>query len=195
MSNITTAAPSSAPRSLRTGADGALDGAVHKSTVLDGAVLDSVVLDDDRLEALAGFYAANLTLRPRFTKGSRWARRVLAGPGHEAWLLAWLPGQGTELHDHGGVARPAAAAAAVVSGRLTEYTVRPGDFPGLRRTPLAAGEVSVVDDRTVHAMRNDSDAPAVSLHVYSPGLEAMRTYLLDETGLAPSRIKRAGEDW
>ncbi|RRR96098.1 cysteine dioxygenase [Glycomyces terrestris] len=152
-------------------------------------------LDAHRLEALAGCYAANLTLRPRFTRGSRWARRVLAGPDHEAWLLAWLPGQGTELHDHGGVARPAAAAVAVVSGSLTEFTVAPGDFPGLRRKPLAAGDVSVVDDRTVHAMRNDSGAPAVSLHVYSPGLEAMRTYLLDETGLAPARIKRAGEDW
>jgi len=153
------------------------------------------VLDTDRLEALAGFYAANLTLNPRFTKASRWARRVLAGPDHEAWLLAWLPGQGTELHDHGGVARPAAAAVAVVSGHLTEYTVTPGDFPGLRRQPLEAGDVTAVDDRTVHAMRNDSPEPAVSLHVYSPGLEAMRTYLLDETGLAPSRIKRAGEDW
>ncbi|MCC3764647.1 cysteine dioxygenase family protein [Glycomyces sp. TRM65418] len=149
----------------------------------------------DRLESLAAFYAANLTLSPRFTKGSRWARRVLSGPGHEAWLLAWLPGQGTDLHDHGGVARPAAAAVAVVSGRLTEYTVQPGDFPGLRRRHLTAGEVAVVDDRTVHGMRNVSDGPAVSLHVYAPGLEAMRTYLLDETGLAPSRILRAGEDW
>ncbi|GAA2300016.1 hypothetical protein GCM10009853_065470 [Glycomyces scopariae] len=165
------------------------------SARLDAARLDSARLDTVRLEALAGFYAANLTLRPRFTKGSRWARLVLAGPDHEAWLLAWLPGQGTELHDHGGVARPAAAAVAVVSGRLTEFTVTPGDFPGLHRKALAAGDVSAVDDRTVHGMRNDSGAPAVSLHVYSPGLEAMRTYLLDETGLAPSRIKRAGEDW
>ncbi|THV24374.1 cysteine dioxygenase [Glycomyces paridis] len=159
------------------------------------ATTDGAVLATDRLAALAAFYAANLTLRPRFTNGSRWARRVLAGPGHEAWLLAWLPGQGTELHDHGGVARPAAAAVAVVSGALTEFTVRPGDFPGLHRRPMTAGDVAACDDRTVHAMRNDSDAPAVSLHVYSPGLEAMRTYLLDETGLAPSRIKRAGEDW
>lgn len=158
-------------------------------------LLPPAALAVDRLESLAAFYAANLTLRPRFTKGSRWARRVLAGPGHEAWLLAWLPGQGTDLHDHGGVDRPAAAAVAVVSGELTEFTVQPGDFPGLRRRRLQAGEVSVVDDRTVHGMRNRSDAPAVSLHVYSPGLEAMRTYLLDETGLAPAKIMRAGEDW
>ncbi|MEU5154410.1 cysteine dioxygenase family protein [Glycomyces sp. NPDC021274] len=158
-------------------------------------LLPSASLTTERLEALAAFYAANLTLHPRFTKGSRWARRVLAGPGHEAWLLAWLPGQGTDLHDHGGAGRPSAAAVAVVSGELTEFIVQPGDFPGLRRRRLAAGDVSVVDDRTVHGMRNRSEAPAVSLHVYSPGLEAMRTYLLDETGLAPSKILRAGEDW
>ncbi|WP_051325680.1 cysteine dioxygenase [Glycomyces tenuis] len=153
------------------------------------------VLTAGRLESLAAFYAEHLVLRPRFTKGSRWARRVLSGPGHEAWLLGWLPGQGTELHDHGGLERPAAAAVAVVSGRLTEYTVRPGAFPALARAELGPGAVTAVDDRTVHAVRNDSRAPAVSLHVYSPGLDAMRTYLFDETGLSPSKIKRAGEDW
>ncbi|WP_051393085.1 cysteine dioxygenase [Glycomyces arizonensis] len=157
--------------------------------------LTLAVLAADRLESLAAFYAGHLALRPRFSKGSRWARRVLSGPGHEAWLLGWLPGQGTELHDHGGRGRPAAAAVAVVSGRLTEYTVRPGSFPTLARAELAPGGVATVDDRTVHAMRNDSDEAAVSLHVYSPGLDAMRTYLFDETGLAPSKIKRAGEDW
>ncbi|GAB3226770.1 hypothetical protein GCM10027447_17340 [Glycomyces halotolerans] len=153
------------------------------------------VLESDRLRALAACYAEHLTLRARFTKTSRWARRVLSGPDHEAWLLAWLPGQGTELHDHGGASRPAAAALAVVSGRLTEYTVVPGAFPSLERREMGAGDVSTVDDRTIHAVRNDGEVPAVSLHVYSPGLEAMRTYLFDETGLAPAAIKRAGEDW
>ena len=152
-------------------------------------------IDAGRLETLAVFYAENLPLHPRFTRSSRWARRVLSGPDHEAWLLAWLPGQGTELHDHGGPARPAAGALAVVTGALTEYTVRPGPFPRLGRARLGPGEVSVVDDRTVHAVRNDSDEPAVSLHVYTPGLEAMRTYLFDETGLSPATLKRAGEDW
>ena len=153
------------------------------------------VVEADRLRSLAAFYAEHLQLSPRFSKSSRWARRVLAGPGHEAWLLGWLPGQGTELHDHGGLDRPAAAAVTVVSGTLTEYTVRPGAFPSLDRRTVAPGEVSTVDDRTVHAMRNDTNEPAVSLHLYSPGLDAMRTYLFDETGLSPSAIKRAGEDW
>ncbi|GAB3647849.1 cysteine dioxygenase [Glycomyces tarimensis] len=157
--------------------------------------LKLTVLEADRLCALAAFYAEHLPLEPRFSKSSRWARRVLSGPGHEAWLLGWLPGQGTELHDHGGLDRPAAAAATVVSGRLAEYTVRPGAFPTLERADLAPGDVTTVSDRTVHAMRNDTDRTAVSLHVYAPALDAMRTYLFDETGLAPSAIKRAGEDW
>lgn len=157
--------------------------------------MSDLTLTAGRLEPLAAFYAEHLTLRPRFTRGSRWARRVLSGPGHEAWLLGWLPGQGTELHDHGGLDRPAAAAVAVVSGRLTEYTVRPGAFPTLVRAELEPGAAAGVSGRTVHAVRNDSDEAAVSLHVYSPGLDAMRTYLFDETGLSPARIKRAGEDW
>lgn len=162
---------------------------------MTSALVSPSTIDAGRLETLAAFYAENLALRPRFAKSTRWARRVLSGPDHEAWLLAWLPGQGTELHDHGGAARPAAGALAVVSGALTEFTVEPGPFPRLRRTRLDRGEVSTVGDRTVHAVRNDSDEPAVSLHVYAPGLEAMRTYLFDETGLSPAAIKRAGEDW
>ncbi|WP_199044436.1 cysteine dioxygenase [Glycomyces salinus] len=162
---------------------------------MTSALVSPSALEADRLETLAAFYAENLTLRPRFSKASRWARRVLSGPDHEAWLLAWLPGQGTELHDHGGAARPAAGALAVVSGELTEYTVEPGPFPRLERARLGRGGVSAVGDRTVHAVRNDSGEPAVSLHVYAPGLEAMRTYLFDETGLSPAAIKRAGEDW
>lgn len=149
----------------------------------------------ERLEALAAFYAATSTPRPRFTRASRWARRIRSAPDHEAWLLGWLPGQGTDLHDHGGLARPAAAALTVLSGKLTEYTVRPGAFPELVRTELYQGAGATVDDRTVHAMRNDSDEPAVSLHVYSPRLDAMRIYRFDETGLSPAAVKRAGDDW
>src|SRR3954447_27009918 len=36
--------------------------------------------------------------------------------GAQVWLLSWLPGQGTDLHDHG----PSAGAFAVARGMLTE---------------------------------------------------------------------------
>ena len=37
-----------------------------------------------------------------FDPERRYHRRLLADEHHEAWLLTWLPGQGTLWHDHGG---------------------------------------------------------------------------------------------
>lgn len=140
-------------------------------------------------------YYASLSWKPRFAAGSRTARRVVSAADHEVWLMAWLPGQGTELHDHGGSHRPAEAGFTVVSGRLREYTVVPGFFPGLSSRAVAAGESAAVSPRTVHAVRNDGDEPAVSVHVYAPRLEMMRSYWFDETGLSLGSVRRAGADW
>ena len=145
--------------------------------------------------SLAHGYAMSLTIRPRFKPHTRWAKRIHACSEHEAWLLAWLPGQGTDLHDHGGIGTPSNAAVCVVEGTLSEYIVRSGEYPELDRRDIAQGEANVVSNRTIHAMRNRFDTPAVSVHVYMPRLESMCTYLIDETGLAPSAIKPAGDDW
>ena len=56
---------------------------------------------------------------PRFDPLQRWYHRLAATDEYEVWLLTWLPGQGTDLHDHGG----SAGALAVVSGEVTEYTL------------------------------------------------------------------------
>ena len=40
---------------------------------------------------------------------------------YEAWLLTWLPGQSTGLHDHGG----SAGAFTVLSGVVEESTLPP----------------------------------------------------------------------
>ncbi|QSB05562.1 cysteine dioxygenase [Natronoglycomyces albus] len=149
----------------------------------------------ERLVALAHSYACETKIEARFRPHSRWAAKISSAPDHEAWLLAWLPGQGTDLHDHGGTGQPSNAAVKVISGELSEYTVQAGEFPRLHRRDLQAGDVSAVSNRTIHAMRNRSSLPAVSIHVYVPKLECMRTYLVDETGLTPSQIKLAGDDW
>src|SRR3954463_11005517 len=46
----------------------------------------------------------------------RWWTRLYAATGLDVWLLTWLPGQFTDLHDHG----DSAAAFSVVRGRLEE---------------------------------------------------------------------------
>src|SRR4051812_18497316 len=84
--------------------------------------------------------ATTLALRPevwrplvRFREDTRWTgllepsllREVLGPSLHadlaeaEVWLLSWVPGQGTALHDHG----PSAGAFAVAQGALTERVV------------------------------------------------------------------------
>ncbi|MCQ4213557.1 MULTISPECIES: cysteine dioxygenase [Streptomyces] len=93
---------------------------------------------------------------------SRWYHRLRTGPGYEVWLLSWVPGQGSGLHDHG----RSSGVLTVLEGELTERTER-----GARA--LSAGAQRVFAPGYVHEVVNDSLEPAVSLHVYYPGLTAM----------------------
>ena len=113
--------------------------------------------------------------------------------GYEAWLLTWLPGQGTGLHDHSG----SAGAFVVVDGRLTEDTAEQ-DQDGrttLRERVLDAGEVRPFGRDHVHEVRNESELPAVSIHIYAPSLSAMNRYSLEQGRLVTLRHDRAGIDW
>ncbi|NJP68057.1 cysteine dioxygenase [Streptomyces sp. ventii] len=95
---------------------------------------------------------------------SRWYRRLRTGPGYELWLLSWLPGQGSGRHDHG----DAHGVFTVLTGGLTEFTA--GTREG---RPLRPGPTRVFAPGYVHEMVNTSLEPAVSLHLYHPGLTTM----------------------
>src|SRR5262245_13373521 len=124
-----------------------------------------------RLADLARRYAAG-PLSPRFDAQRRWYGRLGADEQHEAWLLTWLPGQHTDLHDHGG----SAGAFLVVRGVLHESLVRGGE---LVDTPLTAGTVREFGAHHVHRVANHSTEPAISIHVYAPALAAMTQYRLE----------------
>ncbi|WP_228991076.1 cysteine dioxygenase family protein [Streptomyces sp. DH8] len=98
----------------------------------------------------------------RYDSASRWYHRLRRGPGYEVWLLSWVPGQGTGLHGHG----LSAGVLTVLEGELTERTER-----GARS--LSAGTERVFAPGYVHEVVNDSLEPAVSLHLYHPGLTEM----------------------
>ncbi|MFD5147791.1 cysteine dioxygenase [Streptomyces sp. NPDC058401] len=93
---------------------------------------------------------------------SRWYHRLRTGPGYEVWLLSWVPGQGSGLHDHGG----SSGVLTVLEGELTEHTSR-------GRLALGAGSQRVFAPGYAHEVQNDSLDGAVSLHVYFPGLTEM----------------------
>ncbi|QGV80300.1 cysteine dioxygenase [Streptomyces ficellus] len=93
---------------------------------------------------------------------TRWYHRLRTGPGYEVWLLSWVPGQGTGMHDHG----DSSGVLTVLDGELTERTEK-----GAR--VLTSGAQRVFAPGYAHDVVNDSLEPAVSLHVYYPGLTDM----------------------
>ena len=104
----------------------------------------------------------------------------------QVWLLSWLPGQGTDLHDHGG----SAGAFAVVRGTLSEAV---GAREGA--TGLTAGRVRHFGPHHVHRVTNSGAEPAVSVHVYTPRLTVMHTYRVEGRVLVRTGTERAGVDW
>ncbi|MFH8728800.1 cysteine dioxygenase [Streptomyces termitum] len=106
---------------------------------------------------------------------TRWYHRLRTGPGYEVWLLSWVPGQGSGPHDHG----RSSGVLTVLRGELTERTDR-----GART--LAPGGQRVFAPGYVHEVVNDSLEPAVSLHVYSPGLTEMPMHEAYQGRCAPA---------
>ena len=148
------------------------------------------------------------TERVRYRADGRWthllapeaAAAALPDPLHGAladlqiWLLSWLPGQGTPLHDHGS----STGAFAVTRGTLTERVVaepRAGSPPPQSTAALSTGRVRHFGPHYVHQVHNLHDQPAVSVHVYTPRLTVMHTYRVDEGALVRTGTERAGVDW
>ncbi|WP_149179934.1 cysteine dioxygenase family protein [Streptomyces sp. TRM49041] len=109
---------------------------------------------------------------------TRWYHRLGTGPGYEVWLLSWVPGQGTGSHDHG----RSSGVLTVLEGELTERTER-----GART--LGGGALRVFAPGHVHEIVNDSLEPAVSLHIYYPGLTDMPMH---PTRTAPGVVHSSG---
>ncbi|RKN08747.1 cysteine dioxygenase [Streptomyces radicis] len=130
--------------------------AEHPATVAEFAAL------------IAGIAEDGSCWRPlvRYDAASRWYHRLLTGPGYEVWLLSWVPGQGSGRHDHG----RSSGVCAVLSGALTESAAGRGE------RVLTPGSMRAFAPGYVHEMVNVSLEPAVSLHVYFPGLTEMRMH-------------------
>ena len=165
-----------------------------------------------RRTGAAGLAAALAAAAPRwlglveYRSDSRWthllAREAAAAAldpdlhadlaGAQVWLLSWLPEQGTPLHDHG----TSAGAFTVVRGTLTEKVFAAGRS-GVSEScsDLTAGRVRHFGPHYVHQVTNTQAEPAISVHVYTPGLSWMNTYRIDGAALVRTGTERAGVDW
>jgi hypothetical protein len=125
----------------------------------------------------------------------RWFTRVHGDDELDVWLISWVPGHSTELHDHGG----SLGALTVLSGSLNEFR---WDGSALRRRRLEAGDQAgfplgwvhdvVWAPRTVTGSESASKSPTLSVHAYSPPLTAMSYYeVTDRNRLRRSRTELA----
>lgn len=139
----------------------------HLATTPDG------VLDTDALAKLVGDVVADReTWEPLVVVDPerRRYRLVYEDDRLDLWVLSWMPGQATGLHDHGvsGVALTAA------QGSVEERHLVIGAEP--TRRILTPGPVYTGASGYIHAVGHDSGAPAVTIHAYSPPLVQVGQY-------------------
>ncbi|SFO32070.1 Cysteine dioxygenase type I [Pseudonocardia ammonioxydans] len=104
----------------------------------------------------------------------RWYRLLRSDGLVDVWLISWATEQIAELHDHAG----SLGALTVVSGTLTER--RWSGSSGLRTRTLRHGRGAGFPLGHVHDVANPAEAPAVSVHAYSPPLSAMSYYAVED---------------
>ena len=125
---------------------------------------------------------------------SRYYARLANEPDFEAWLLTWVPGQGTDWHDHGG----SAGAFVVVRGALTEEHARlqqDGSAVVAETRSLGTGSLRPFGTRHIHKVTNTGLEPAVSIHVYAPALTRMNGYVREGERLELVESRLAGVAW
>ncbi|MBV8638584.1 MAG: cysteine dioxygenase family protein [Candidatus Eremiobacteraeota bacterium] len=151
-------------------------------------------IKDDRVTALAAALGALRTsgalddpaLFPEPNFG-RYARKLVwADPGLRFVIvgMTWAPGQGTPLHDHGGLWGGEIVIHGVMAETTYELTERIDDrwrFVRGEEHLVAAGSVGLLSPpNEYHALRNAGDTTAHTLHIYSADLTRSRAF--DELG-------------
>ena len=118
----------------------------------------------------------------------RWFTRVHGDDDLDIWLISWVRGHATELHDHGG----SLGALTLLSGSLDEFR---WDRDQLRRRRIEAGDQAAFPLGWVHDVvwapstpEQITLGPTLSVHAYSPPLTTMSYY--DVTDRSTLRRKR-----
>ena len=139
-------------------------------------------LDELELRTLAASFAADPSLwggDVDISDGRRHYRSVYRDEHIDVWLLAWAPGSDTGWHDHD----VSSGAVAVARGRLVEHN--PALFHPEVATQRRRRQVFAFGPDHIHRLtpvEGDADG-AVSVHVYSPPLQRLGQYHVDEFGV------------
>jgi mannose-6-phosphate isomerase-like protein (cupin superfamily) len=94
-----------------------------------------------------------------------------------AWVICWSEDQDTGFHDHD----ESAAAIAVISGHVREERLTLGTA-GSTACELGPGDVFTIPPVAIHRVLHVGEAPAVTIHAYSPPLKRTGAYRLGPNG-------------
>jgi hypothetical protein len=147
---------------------------------LDELVPHGGLLSAEELEAVAAGIAAREDIWRPLTHVDRERRRyelVYEDDRMDAWVLSWMPGQATGFHDH----YISSVGLSVAQGVVQEDVLRYGGPPVERR--LEAGASRRGGPGYIHRVEYVEGEPAVTIHVYSPRLDWVGQYRLDEDGV------------
>jgi predicted metal-dependent enzyme (double-stranded beta helix superfamily) len=101
----------------------------------------------------------------------------------DAWILSWMPGQGTGFHDH----YISGVGLCVASGCVREDLMVYGSEHQSRE--LRPGDTRQGGPGYIHRVSHHEGGPAVTVHVYSPRLDWVGQYRLDEDGVVQREVR------
>lgn len=103
-------------------------------------------------------------------------RELYRGERLSTWLIHWGAEADTGFHDHD----LSAGAVHVIRGRVREERLRLGGPPVARE--YGAGETFGIGAAEIHRVTHVGDAPALTVHAYSPPLVRMGAYVVEPSG-------------
>ncbi len=148
-------------------------------------------LSGPELEAFVGELADRPELWIHLVKHDATQRlyeELLSDDHLTAWLICWMDDHDTGFHDHD----VSAGAVAVVSGAVREERLTIDGPP--RNRSFAAGGTFHFSPADIHRVRHAGADPAVTLHVYSPPLERMGAYVIDDDSVLARHPMSSGEE-
>jgi hypothetical protein len=101
----------------------------------------------------------------------------------DAWVLSWMPGQGTGFHDHW----ISSVGLCVADGAIREDQMRYA-LPAVERI-LSPGMSRHGNPSYVHRVQHWAGEPAVTVHVYSPRLDWVGQYRIDDDGVVRREVQ------
>jgi predicted metal-dependent enzyme (double-stranded beta helix superfamily) len=102
--------------------------------------------------------------------------QLLADDHLAVWLICWMDGHDTGFHDHD----RSSGAVTVVHGELREERLRFGAPPSSHI--YGSAQTIEFEATDIHRVVHAGGEPAVSVHAYSPPLDRMGSYLVEEGG-------------